>query len=76
LSENGEGLDERLKTAEQFSAEMARQIEAGDAILARLAQIASAGRPATAAAPDAKAVVAAAQAFAARAQSRVNGLAA
>jgi Domain of unknown function (DUF6468) len=64
----------RLRTAERFSADIAGQIEAGELVLNRLAQIAGAARPAPA--PDARAVAAAAQAFAERARSRVNGIAA
>jgi hypothetical protein len=84
MGESGEGLGDQLRQAERFSADMRAQIGAGGEILRRLAQIANVGRPmappapqpASANAPDAKAVAAAAQAFAARAQSRVNGLAA
>ncbi|MBI4274342.1 MAG: chemotaxis protein [Rhizobiales bacterium] len=81
LSECDKGLDGRLKNAERLSNDLARQLEAGGAILSRLMQIAGATRkPAEdaekPAAPDAKAVVAAAQAFAERARKRAGGLAA
>jgi hypothetical protein len=69
-----QNIGERLRTAERYSADMAVQIEAGEGVLNRLAQIAGAARPATA--PNANAVAAAAQAFAERARSRVNGIAA
>ena len=75
-------LGERLRNAERFSGDIARQLERGDEVLDRLAQIAIAGRrpespaPAAPPAPDAKAIVAAAQAFAARARLRTAGAAA
>jgi chromosome segregation ATPase len=82
-----QNLGERLRTAERFSADIARQVEAGETVLNRLTQIAVAARPlqetplsaqpaSTTSAPDAKTMLAAAQAFAERARSRVNGLAA
>ena len=73
VRECDQGLGERLRTAERFSTEIARQIEAGNEILTRLNQIVAATRPASAMpaiAPDAQATVKAAQAFAARARSR------
>jgi hypothetical protein len=80
------GLGERLRTAERFSAEIARQIDDGADVLERLAQIALAGRaaepvappppPVVAIAPDAKATASAAQAFAMRARLRSAGVAA
>jgi len=82
-----QNLGERLRTAERFSADIARQVEAGEIVLNRLTQIAVAARPlqeaplsvqpaSATSPPDAKAMLAAAQAFAERARSRVNGLAA
>jgi hypothetical protein len=75
-----QGLGERLRTAERFSAEITRQIESGEEILSRLGQIVAATRPAAPAAPviapDAQATVKAAQAFAARARHRAQGVAA
>jgi chromosome segregation ATPase len=76
-----QGLGEKLRNAERFTSEITRQIEAGEDICKRLAQIVSAARPvsaeaATAIAPDANATVKAAQAFAARARNRTHGLAA
>jgi hypothetical protein len=72
------GLGEKLRSAEHFSAEIARQVEAGEEICRRLAQIVTAARSPEAAiiAPDAQATVKAAQAFAARARNRTHGVAA
>ena len=76
-----QNLGERLRTAERFAADIARQVEAGEVIVDRLAQIVAAARPdaaqgSSSAPPDAKAMLAAAQAFAERARSRASGLAA
>ena len=80
VRDSDQGLGERLRTAERFSAEIARQIESGEEILSRLGQIVAATRPAAPAAPviapDAQATVKAAQAFAARARNRAQGVAA
>jgi hypothetical protein len=75
-------LGVRLVAAEKFSAEITQQLEGGEAVLKRLAQIAAlrpiaagAGtraaeaKPAT---PDTKKIMAAAKAFAERARSRVR----
>lgn len=75
------GLGEKLRDAERFTADIGRQIAAGEDIYKRLAQIVTAGRAgsADAAAPiahDAQATVKAAQAFAARARNRTHGVAA
>jgi hypothetical protein len=77
-------LGERLRTAERFSADMQRQLEAGGQVLSRLSRIAGAARggedapakPAAAPAPDTRAVAAAAQAFAERQRLRSSGMAA
>lgn len=78
-------LGERLRTAERFSADMERQLMAGEEVLHRLAKIVSATRPEPVvevvappapAAPDPRAMVAAAQAFVERAKSRLGGRAA
>jgi Domain of unknown function (DUF6468) len=70
-------LGERLRTAERFSADMERQLTAGEQVLDRLTKIVSATRPEAAiAGPDPRAMVAAAQAFAERSRSRVGGRAA
>jgi hypothetical protein len=90
------GLGERLRRSERVTIEMDRAIVAGKHLLARLSQIASAGRshevpteptlpaaPAAPAAPpntarrgDARAVAAAAEAFAERVRAKIHGLAA
>jgi Domain of unknown function (DUF6468) len=75
VRECDQNLGERLRTAERFSADMEQQLEAGEDILDRLARIVAATRP-EAPAPDPRAMVAAAQAFADRARSRVGGRAA
>src|SRR5262249_21693255 len=78
-------IGERVRTAERFSADIAAQVEAGELILRRLSQIASVARPlatatapapapAASAAPDARDLVAAANAIAERTRSRVSGL--
>jgi hypothetical protein len=78
-------LGERLRTAERFSDEIARQITAGEEVLERLSRIAATARPGAAArtepaapppVPDAKATAVVAQAFAARARLRLRGVAA
>jgi hypothetical protein len=86
VRECDQGLGERLRTAERFSAEIARQIDDGAEVLDRLAQIALAARapeppapapaPVVAIAPDAQATAHAAQAFAMRARLRSAGVAA
>jgi hypothetical protein len=71
-------LSGRLARVEQVSTELDAKLAAGEELLARIARIASAARgmPEPTAVPDAKSVAAAAQAFAARAQARLNGRAA
>jgi len=82
VRECDQGLGERLRTAERFSADIDRQLEAGQTVVERLAQIVAAGRPLLAEPPvpapaaEAQAIAQAAQAFAARARARVNGIAA
>ncbi len=82
-----QNLGERLRTAERFSADMERQLMAGEEVLHRLVRIVSAARgepvelvepdvPAAPPPPDPHAMVAAAQAFAERARSRLGGRAA
>ncbi len=75
MREGEQSLAARLQRAETLTADIERQLSAGEELLGRLARIASAARPA-AAAPDAKSVAAAAQAFADRANARLRGLAA
>jgi peptidoglycan hydrolase CwlO-like protein len=79
LHEGEESLSQRLERMEEVSGELDEKLAAGEELLGRITRIASAARGATApqpAAPDAKAVAAAAQAFAARAQARMGGRAA
>jgi hypothetical protein len=83
-----QNLGERLRTAERFSADMERQLMAGEEVLHRLVRIVGAARgepvevapepdiPAAPSPPDPRAMVAAAQAFAERARSRLGGRAA
>lgn len=81
VRESDEGLGERLRTAERFTADLTTQIKNGEEVLDRLVRIVGAGRgeaapQAAAPTPDAKAMLAAAQAFAERNRQRVSGLAA
>jgi hypothetical protein len=76
-------LGERLRTADQYCAELNHQIKAGEVLMKRLSRIVAAGRPGESeaecegtGAPNPKAVAAAAQAFAERARSRLGSLAA
>jgi hypothetical protein len=76
-----QNLGERLRTAERFSAEIAAQLDLGEEILGRLAQIAAAARSRDSAGestpvPDTKDTLARASAFAERARTRLNGMAA
>ena len=82
VREADETLGERLKAAERYSIEMKQSVTAGAEVLDRLTRIA--GAPLTSTEPeaprepppDAKSIVVAAQAFAARTRARVRGLAA
>jgi chromosome segregation ATPase len=82
VREADETLGERLKSAERFSTEMRQSTSAGAEVLDRLTKIAGARRStaereeAPAAPPDAKSIVAAAQALAERTRARVRDLAA
>jgi septation ring formation regulator EzrA len=77
MREGEQSLSERLERMDKVSAELDEQLAAGEALMSRLARIASAGQPASApAVPDAKAVAAAAQAFADRARRRTRDVAA
>ena len=75
MREGEQSLGERLQRAETVSADIERQLTAGEELLARITRIAFAARPAAeqAAVPDAKAVAAAAQAFTERARARLRG---
>ncbi len=83
VREADETLGERLKAAERYSVEMKQNATAGAEVLNRLSKIAGAHltaqpspRTEQAPPPDAKSIVAAAQAFAERTRARVKGLAA
>jgi chromosome segregation ATPase len=82
VREADETLGERLKDAERYALEMRESTTAGAELLERLTRIAGAQLSADEpeqpddAPPDAKSIVAAAQAFAARTRARVKGLAA
>jgi hypothetical protein len=75
-------LGERLERIERLSGELEQQLGAGEDLLDRVGRIAKAARQvggerqASPAVPDAKAVAAAAQAFAERTRTRRGGLAA
>jgi len=90
VREADQTLGERLRASEKFAVEIGRQLDAGESILNQLKQIAAL-RPALApgstparvakpapkpAMPDTKKIMAAAQAFAQRARSRIQGRAA
>jgi Domain of unknown function (DUF6468) len=73
------GLGERLRSAERVTADLDHKIAAGKDILDRLARIIAAGRAQEEPEPmpnDAKAIAAAAQAFAEKLRMKVYGLAA
>ncbi|MEX0753174.1 MAG: DUF6468 domain-containing protein [Xanthobacteraceae bacterium] len=81
VRECDEGLGERLQNAERLTAQIEHQCEAGENLLSRLTLIVSAGQPtqdepATVPTGNARAIVAAAQAFAERTRSRIGGRAA
>jgi hypothetical protein len=75
MREGEQTLSERLDRSGQVSADIERQLKAGEELLAKLTRIAGAGRgadePSTV--PDAKSVAAAAQAFADRTRARMSG---
>jgi hypothetical protein len=82
-----QNLGERLHAGESLSRELERQLNSGDEVLVRLAQISIAARPVQPAAPrqpaveapqapDMRATAAAANAFAARARQRAGSVAA
>ena len=82
VREADETLGERLKAAERYSAEMRQNATAGAEVLNRLTKIAGARltdaepKQEPSPPPDARSIVAAAQAFAERTRARVNGVAA
>jgi hypothetical protein len=72
-------LGEQLRSAERLSAVLTRQIESGEGVVTKLAQIVGAARPGqapAAIAPETTATVSAAQAFAARMRARTGSVAA
>ena len=75
MREGEQALNTRLDRGEQLSADIEHKIKAGEELLARITRIADAGRTADEApqVPDAKAVAAAAQAFAERTRARMSG---
>ena len=74
MREGEQTLNERLTRGEQMSGDIERQLRAGEELLGKITRIAGAGRAEepVVAVPDAKAVAAAAQAFAERARARVS----
>lgn len=82
MREGEQVLSARLQRSDEISREIEQQMKGAEALLAKLARIATAGRPVepqavvAPVAPDPKAVAAAAQAFTERARARLNGLAA
>jgi Domain of unknown function (DUF6468) len=78
MREGEQTLGERLRRSEQLSDDIERQLVAGEALLSRLSRIVGATRAseATTAAPSAKSIAAAAQAFAERSRTRLGDAAA
>ena len=80
MRDGEQNLAARLQRTEAISADIERQLAAGEDLLGRLTRIAGVARApvseAAMPAPDAKSVAAAAQAFAERASARLRGLAA
>jgi prefoldin subunit 5 len=78
MQEGEQTLRVRLERGEQLAAELDLHVNAGNQLLARLARIVAVARPAgePTSVQDAKAVAAAAQAFADRTRTRLSGQAA
>ena len=80
MREGEQVLTSRLQRSEELSSEIDKKMKAAEALLGKLARIATVGRPAqepeVATPPDPKAVAAAAQAFTERARARLSGMAA
>jgi hypothetical protein len=76
VHECDDALGERLRAAERITTALTSQVQAGDDILSRLSQIATATRSDSPPIPNSRATLAAANAFAERARTRANGLAA
>jgi hypothetical protein len=77
MREGEQTLGERLTRSEKISANFDQQLKAGEELLAKITRITGAARAAASveepAVPDAKAVAAAAQAFAERTRGRLAG---
>ncbi|MCF8478335.1 MAG: DUF6468 domain-containing protein [Pseudolabrys sp.] len=75
MREGEQTLNERLRRSETVSADIERQLNAGEQLLARITRIAEVGKPVadSAPVPDAQSVAAAAQAFAERSRARLQG---
>jgi hypothetical protein len=74
MREGEQTLTERLARSEQISADFEQQLKMGHDLLAKITRITGAARAAEEpAVPDAKAVAAAAQAFAERTRARLSG---
>jgi len=78
MKDGEQNLSERFARMERVTSELDEQLAAGELLLERLKRITGAGRtePEPALVPDAKAVAAAAQAFAERTKARLGKLAA
>lgn len=80
MREGEQVLTSRLQRSEELSSDIEKKMKAAEALLGKLARIATIGRPApepeVATPPDPKAVAAAAQAFTERARARLSGMAA
>jgi hypothetical protein len=78
MREGEQALGPRLQRVESLSGELSRQITLAEGVLAKISRIAGVARSVEpeVAPPDARAVAAAAQAFAERARARRTGLAA
>ena len=77
MREGEQSLGQKLDRAEAMTADMERQLRAGEELMAKLIRIVGVSANDKAQpAPDAKVVAAAAQAFAKRTESRLGGLAA
>ena len=76
MREGEQALGQKLDRAESLAADIDHKLAAGDDLLKRLIKIVGVSKDKTAAAPDARLVAAAAEAFAKRTESRLGGLAA
>lgn len=79
MRESEQSLGEALQSADKLSETLGQQVVAGESLLVRITRIVGVsqpGAPAAPPAPDAKALAAAAQAFAERTRTRASGLAA